>query len=61
MNPITPQTLDDALDALAAFLEAALGLCLGCKAFGILMRLGVIPQSICEECGDLTKRYPSLG
>ena len=47
--------------ALAAFLEAALGLCLGCKAFGILMRLGVIPQSICEECGDLTKRYPSLG
>src|SRR3954468_17861262 len=29
---------------IAAFLEGALALCLGCKAFAILMRLGVIPE-----------------
>jgi hypothetical protein len=46
--------------AAAAFLESAFGLCLGCKGFSLLMRLGLIPQSVCEECGDLSKRYPSL-
>ena len=45
---------------LAASLEAFLGFCLGCKIFGILMRLGVIPHSVCEECGDLSRRYPEL-
>jgi hypothetical protein len=46
--------------ALAAFLESAFGLCLGCKGFALLMRVGLIPASVCEECGDLSKRYPSL-
>ncbi|MGH9152291.1 MAG: DUF4395 domain-containing protein [Acidimicrobiales bacterium] len=39
--------------AAAAFLEAALGLCLGCKAFALLMRTGVIPAEVCERCDDL--------
>jgi hypothetical protein len=39
--------------ATAAFLEAALGVCLGCHAFALLMRLGVIPESLCERCADL--------
>jgi hypothetical protein len=39
--------------ATAALLEAALGLCLGCKAFALLMRAGVIPEEICERCNDL--------
>lgn len=39
--------------AAAAFLEAAFGLCLGCKAFAVLMRLGVIPEEVCERCNDL--------
>lgn len=39
-----------ALLAAAAFLEAAVGLCLGCKAFALLMRLGVIPAETCERC-----------
>src|SRR5438270_9878437 len=30
----------------AAFLESALGLCLGCKAFAVLMRVGVIPDEV---------------
>jgi hypothetical protein len=44
----------------AAFLEAAFGICLGCKAFAVLMRIGVIPESVCEECADLSKRHPQL-
>ncbi|MEY3987046.1 MAG: hypothetical protein RL080_386 [Actinomycetota bacterium] len=40
----------------AAFLEAAFAFCLGCKMFAILMRLGVIPASVCEECNDISAR-----
>ena len=36
-----------------AFLEAAFGFCLGCKVFALLMRTGVIPQSVCERCDDI--------
>jgi Domain of unknown function (DUF4395) len=49
-----------ALLATAAFLEAAFGLCLGCKAFAVLMRFGVVPESVCVECADLTRRIPGL-
>ena len=42
-----------ALLGTAAFLEAALGLCLGCKAFAVLMRIGVIPEEVCERCNDI--------
>ena len=38
---------------VAAFLESALGLCLGCKAFALLMRIGVIPEAICERCTNI--------
>ena len=44
----------------AAFLEAAFGICLGCKGFALLMRAGVIPESVCVECADLSKRHPEL-
>lgn len=40
--------------ALAAFLEAALALCLGCVMFGFMMRRGVIPARVCEQCNNLT-------
>ena len=46
--------------ASAAFLEAALGLCIGCKVFGVLMRVGVVPQSVCEACADVSLRHPEL-
>jgi hypothetical protein len=46
--------------AVAAFLESALGLCLGCKAFGILMKLGAIPDDVCEACADISRRHPEL-
>ena len=46
--------------AVAAFLESAFALCLGCKAFALLMRVGVIPESVCRECADLSRR-PAVG
>ena len=45
---------------VAALLESALGLCLGCRIFAVLMRFGVIPESVCEECNDLSLRIPGL-
>ena len=42
--------------AVAATLESALGLCLGCKAFALLMRAGIIPESVCESCNDIWNR-----
>ena len=40
----------------AATLEAALGLCLGCKAFALLVRAGLVPAAVCEACADITRR-----
>jgi len=42
---------------LAAGLESIVGLCLGCKMFGLLMRTGIVPESVCEECADITLRW----
>lgn len=39
----------------AAFLEAVFAVCLGCIVFGWLMKLGLIPKSVCEECNNFTK------
>ncbi len=41
---------------VAATLEAALGFCLGCRIFALLMRAGVVPESVCEECADISGR-----
>jgi hypothetical protein len=38
---------------VAATLESVFALCLGCKAFALLMRTGVIPASVCERCVSL--------
>jgi hypothetical protein len=38
---------------VAATLEAALGICLGCMTFGVLMRAGVVPTEVCERCNDI--------
>ena len=44
---------------VAASLEAALGFCLGCKIFALLMKAGIIPESTCEACNDLSLRRPT--
>ena len=45
-----------ALVVIAATLESLFSLCLGCKAFAVLMRIGVIPESVCAECADISLR-----
>jgi hypothetical protein len=40
----------------AAGLESIFGYCLGCKAFAILMRFGLIPEEVCAECADISGR-----
>ena len=39
---------------VAATLESVFAICLGCKMFAVLMRIGVIPASVCERCNDLS-------
>lgn len=36
--------------AVFATLEAAFGLCVGCRAFYLGMRLGLVPAHVCEDC-----------
>jgi hypothetical protein len=38
---------------VAATLESVFALCVGCKVFGVLMRIGVIPDAVCAECADI--------
>jgi hypothetical protein len=43
-----------------AFLESAFALCLGCKVFAVLMRVGLVPDTVCAACADVTLRIPQL-
>jgi hypothetical protein len=38
---------------VAATLESVFALCLGCQAFALLMRAGLIPEETCERCADI--------
>lgn len=40
----------------AAGLESIVGYCIGCKAFGLLMRVGLVPEDVCVECADISGR-----
>jgi hypothetical protein len=44
---------------VAAGLESLAGYCLGCKVFGLLMKAGVIPETVCEACADLSRPRPA--
>jgi hypothetical protein len=43
------------LIVLAATLESVFALCIGCRIFAVLMRLGVIPPGVCARCNDLAR------
>ncbi len=47
-----------AMMVVFAFLESVLAICVGCHIFGFLMRRGVIPEAVCEECADIGRRLP---
>ncbi|TSA51247.1 MAG: DUF4395 domain-containing protein [Actinobacteria bacterium] len=40
----------------AAFLESAFAVCLGCIMFGWLMKAGLIPEEVCQECNNFSSR-----
>jgi len=42
--------------AAAASLEAFAGVCLGCEIFRVLMRAGVVPETVCLDCADIWAR-----
>jgi hypothetical protein len=45
-----------AIMVLFPSLEAFLGICVGCRVFGVLIRAGIVPESICVECADISLR-----
>jgi hypothetical protein len=45
---------------VAATLESVFAYCLGCKVFAVLMRMGVIPDSVCEECNNIWDRTAAV-
>ena len=40
----------------AAGLESIFAYCLGCKVFALLMRTGLVPETVCAECADISGR-----
>jgi hypothetical protein len=46
---------------VAAGLESVAGFCLGCRLFAVLMAAGLIPERICLECADLSRRHAAAG
>jgi hypothetical protein len=47
---------------VAATLESVFAYCLGCAVFSGLMRVGLIPETVCEECNDIWARQrPTAG
>jgi MFS family permease len=41
-----------------ATLESVFALCVGCRIFAGLMRLGLIPEETCEACNNISLRIP---
>jgi hypothetical protein len=46
---------------VAAALESVFGLCMGCRVFAALMRLGLVPEAVCLECADVSGRLAPTG
>ena len=44
---------------VAATLESVFAICLGCKMFAVLMRVGLIPEEVCAECNNIWSRVPA--
>ena len=40
----------------AATLESVFAVCVGCQIFGLLMRAGLVPSSVCADCTDIWAR-----
>jgi hypothetical protein len=51
-----PVVLIGAVMVVFPALESLAGICVGCIVFGWLMRVGLIPDSVCVECADISRR-----
>ncbi len=53
-----PKAADALLGMIALFatLESGFGFCVGCKIFGVLMKMGMIPEDVCAECANIWSR-----
>ena len=40
---------------LASGLESIFAICLGGEVFALLIRVGVVPQSVCADCADISR------
>jgi hypothetical protein len=45
-----------AMLVVAATLESVFAVCVGCQIFAALMRAGVVPETVCLECADISRR-----
>jgi hypothetical protein len=52
----TPVVLIGVVMVVFPALEALAGICVGCLVFSGLMRVGLVPESVCVECADITRR-----
>ncbi len=46
------------LVVVAATLESVFAFCIGCTIFAGLMRVGIIPEEVCEACSNVSLRQP---
>jgi len=46
---------------LASGAESIFAFCAGCQVFALLMRTGLIPESVCLECANIGLRRASAG
>ena len=44
----------------AALAESAFGVCIGCRLFAGLMRIGLVPDDVCAACADISVRHPGI-
>jgi hypothetical protein len=44
-----------------ATLESVFAFCVGCKLFAALMRVGIVPQEVCEACANISLRQQQAG
>ena len=44
----------------AASLEAFAGFCCGCAIFGQLMKWNLVPESVCLDCADISRRVAAV-
>jgi hypothetical protein len=51
-----PVVVIGAIMVIFPALESLGGICVGCIVFGWLMKAGLIPESVCVECADISRR-----